>query len=147
MTVRTIVVGVDPSEGSGRAVRWTAELAAQLGAHVIAVHAFEPLSYLGKVSPPLDFVALRAAAAADLESTWCRPLADARLIYEPRVVDDNPVHALIDVADAVDADLIVVGARGQSTFRGIVLGSTSLKLPHETRRPVCIVHTDDVPSA
>ena len=62
------------------------------------------------------------------------------------MVDDNPVHAVVDIADAVNADLIVVGARGQSTLRGIVLGSTSLKLPHETRRPVCIVHTDDVPA-
>jgi len=142
MSVHTIVVGVDPSEGSAHAVRWAGELAAQTSARVVAVHVFEPLTYLGKVKPPLDFHALREQCEADLAGEWCRPLAALGVSYEPRVVEGTPVEALVDVAHDVDADLIVVGARGQSALREIVLGSTSLRLPHETRRPVCIVHAE-----
>lgn len=140
MTVRTIVVGVDPSDGSGTALVWAAELAAQLGAKVLAVHAFEPLSYLGKVKPPIDFVALREQCERDLQEQWCQPLQAAGVSFEARLVENDPIGTLVDAAEEVDADLVVVGARGQSTLRGLVLGSTSLKLPHETARPVCIVH-------
>lgn len=142
MTVKRIVVGVDGSDNARTAVAWTAELAVPLGASVVAVHGFEPLSYLGRVPPPVDFVAVRARCEAELAEGWTAPLRDAGVRYECRLVECDPVEALVEVADEVDADLIVVGARGGSTLRGLVLGSTSLKLPHETRRPVCIVHPD-----
>lgn len=145
MSVHTIVVGVDPSDGSDQAVRWAAELAGQLRAKVVAVHAFEPLAYLGKVDPPIDFHALRVACERDLDEQWCAPLRAAGVRFEARVVEGTPVEALVDAAEAADADLVVVGARGQSTLRGLVLGSTSLKLPHSTTRPVCIVHPTEQP--
>ena len=143
MTVHLIVVGADPSPNGRQAIRWTAELAAQLGARVVAVHAFEPLSYLGKVEPPVDFVALRNSCARELAEEWCRPLIDAGVRFETLIVENDPVGAISEAAERFQADLIVVGARGQSALRGLVLGSTSMKLPHETRRPVCIVHPDD----
>ncbi|MCC6437180.1 MAG: universal stress protein [Acidimicrobiales bacterium] len=143
MTVRRIVVGVDESDNARTAVVWAAELAAQLGASVLAVHGFEPLAHLGRVAPPVDFVAVRAACEADLAEGWTAPLRDAGVAHECRVLERDPVGALVEAADEVDADLIVVGARGGSTLRGLVLGSTSLKLPHVTRRPVCIVHPVD----
>ena len=142
MTVRVIVVGVEGSVGGLTAISWTAQLAAPLGARVVAVHAFEPLSYVGKAKPPLDFVRLRAECEAELTQRWCDPLARAGVAFETRMIDDQPVEALVTVADEVDADLIVVAARAQSTLRGLLLGSTSLKLPHETTRPVCIVHPE-----
>ncbi|MGD9754473.1 MAG: universal stress protein, partial [Acidimicrobiia bacterium] len=74
MSVRRIVVGVDGSDNAAAAVRWTAALAVQLGAEVVAVHAFEPLALLGEVPPPVDFAALRAAAEEDLQQRWCEPL-------------------------------------------------------------------------
>ncbi len=142
MTVRRIVLGAESSPGGLTAMRWVAELAAPLGATVYAVHAFDPLSYLGKVAPPVDFARLRADCEVELRDVWCAALRDAGVDFETRVEEDQPVEALVRVADEVDADLIVVGARALSALRGLVLGSTSMKLPHETKRPVCIVHPD-----
>lgn len=144
MSVRRIVVGVDGSDNAAAAVRWTAALAVQLGAEVVAVHAFEPLALLGEVPPPVDFAALRAAAEEDLQQRWCEPLHAAGVAVRAVVLERGPVEALVEAADEADADLVVVGARGRSTLRGLVLGSTSQKLPHETRRPVCIVHPDRI---
>ncbi|MFN0026066.1 MAG: universal stress protein [Acidimicrobiales bacterium] len=140
MTVQRIVVGAESSPGGVTAMRWVAELAAPLGATVVAVHAFDPLSYLGKVKPPIDFAKLRAGCEVELREQWCAPLRDAGVAFEVRVEEDQPVEALVRVAEEVDADLIVVGARALSTLKGLVLGSTSMKLPHHTSRPVCIVH-------
>jgi nucleotide-binding universal stress UspA family protein len=142
MTVSRIVVGAESSPGGIAAMRWVAELAAPLGARVVAMHAFEPLSYLGKVAPPVDFAKLRAGCEVELRDVWCAPLRDAGVSFEARVEEDQPVEALVRVAEEVDADLIVVGARALSTLKGLVLGSTSMKLPHHTRRPVCIIHPD-----
>jgi len=139
MSVRTIVVGADGSENSQRAVRFAAELAQQLGARVVAVHAFDPLAQLGKVEPPVDFAKLERETRERLESQWCAALHDAGVACESIVVENTPVGAIVDAADAHDADLVVVGARGHSPVRQLVLGSTSMKLPHQTKRPVTIV--------
>jgi nucleotide-binding universal stress UspA family protein len=139
VTVRTIVVGVDGSENAHRAVEFAAGLAEQLGATVLAVHAFEPLAVLGTVTPPVDFEAIERETTTKLAEEWCAPLRASGATYEPLLVENNPVGALVDVARERHADLVVVGARGHSPFRQMVLGSTSLRLPHETKVPVTIV--------
>lgn len=139
MSDYTIVVGLDGSEGSRRAVQWVADLAARLGATVCAVHTFEPLSHLSEVEPPYDFDAMEADARRRLESEWAEPLAGSGVSHEVRVVHGAPFQCLIDVADEVDADLIVVGARGLGRLKSLALGSTSGKLLHLSHRPVTIV--------
>jgi nucleotide-binding universal stress UspA family protein len=139
MSVRTIVVGADGSENSQRAIEFAAALAQQLGARVVAVHAFDPLAQLGKVEPPVDFAQLEAETRDRLENEWCTALRDAGVPFEAVVVENTPAGAIVDAADAHDADLVVVGARGHSPVRQLVLGSTSMKLPHQTKRPVTIV--------
>jgi nucleotide-binding universal stress UspA family protein len=142
MTVRTIVVGTDGSAGAERAVVWTTELAAQTGARVVLVHAFDPIGMLGSTPPPVDLPALAAELRERLASSWATPLAAAGVTFETELAEDRPIRALVRAADVHDADLVVVGARGLSTVKGIVLGSTSDRLAHHTRRPVCIVHLD-----
>jgi nucleotide-binding universal stress UspA family protein len=53
------------------------------------------------------------------------------------------VEALIEVADARDARLIVVGSFGESALKGIILGSTTNKLLHLTDRPVLVVPAEE----
>lgn len=139
MAVRTIVVGVEGSANADAAVLLAADLAAGCGATVVAVHAFEPLALLGKVPPPIDFAVLEETTRRVLQDEWCAPLRDAGVTYEARVVENDPVHGIVEVADEVGADLIVVGARGMSRLKGLVLGSTSIKLPQVAGRPVTIV--------
>ncbi len=137
--VRTIVVGVDGSDTADRAVRFAAGLASQVGARVVAVHAFDPLDLLGRIEPPVDFAALEVEAGRLLAQEWCGPLVAAGVEHTCVVVEDRPVPAIVDTARAEGADLVVIGARGMSPLRQLVLGSTSLKLPHETSVPVTIV--------
>lgn len=140
MTVRRIVVGTEGSSGGQAAVVWAGELAVQTGATLTVVHAFEPLALLGKVPPPYDMPAVARRQRELLDTTWCAPLRELGLQPATAFVEDTPLDALVAVADRLDADLIVVGARAQSSLRGLLLGSTSLRLPHETSRPVCVVH-------
>jgi nucleotide-binding universal stress UspA family protein len=119
--VKTIVVGVDGSPESSRAVEWVARLAADTGARVIAVHAVGLLEHErgdpsgGHLAPDLE----QWTAALDV-------LPPDRV--ERRLVAGEPVGALTTaVADAA-GDLLVVGARGAGAHPRTTLGSTSLHL-------------------
>ena len=48
-------------------------------------------------------------------------------------------RALLDLADELDAPVIVMGSRGRSPVAAAVLGSVSTGVLHHGRRPVLIV--------
>jgi len=48
-------------------------------------------------------------------------------------------RAILDIADEVDASLIVVGARGLSAVQSALLGSVSNAVVHHAKRPVLVV--------
>ncbi|HEX5193196.1 MAG TPA: universal stress protein [Solirubrobacteraceae bacterium] len=52
-------------------------------------------------------------------------------------------RTILDVADELDSDLIVVGTRGTTAVQSGLLGSVSGSLVHESRRPVLLVPTPD----
>ena len=58
---------------------------------------------------------------------------------EVRLVDAKPAQALLEVADELDATVIVVGTTGESPLRSAMLGSTPHKLLHLSSRPVLCV--------
>jgi nucleotide-binding universal stress UspA family protein len=51
----------------------------------------------------------------------------------------GPAHAIEEIADEADADLIVVGTRGHSPIAGLLLGNVTQRLLHIARRPVLAV--------
>jgi nucleotide-binding universal stress UspA family protein len=66
-------------------------------------------------------------------------MTDAGITFRTVVIDEDPVHALVDVAANEDADMIVIGTRGIGGVRGKVLGSVASKVPHHTKLPIVIV--------
>lgn len=136
--MRTIVVGTDGSEGGSRAVSWAADLAAQTGARVVAVHVFEPLTRLD-APPPIDFAALEAEARNRLEGDWTAPLQSLGVEHEASLREGDPADSLIDAATEDDADLIVVGTRGLNPLKSLLVGSTTVKLTERSRLPVVLV--------
>jgi nucleotide-binding universal stress UspA family protein len=139
VTLRTIVVGVDGSAGAAEALRWAADLARQTGAHLVAVHAFEPLAWIGRAEPPLDFVRLADEVGRRLAQEWCSGIEASGVELSTVVIDDEPTIALTQAAEQHEADLVVVGTRGLGRIKRIVLGSVARKLPEVAGRPVTII--------
>ena len=133
-----IVVGVDGSEDSGRALAWAVALVEGSGAEVIAVHALGLLAHNdGDSDVPSS--GYRDHVVARLEQVWCRPLTDASVTHRCLVIDGDPVLAVLRTAHEEIADLIVVGRRGSGGHQGLMLGSTSQQLVHEADLPVTVV--------
>ena len=136
-----ILVGVDGSEGSRRALRWAIEQARSRKAVLRPVIVWQRTFDYGRQSYwPVDEEIAEGArtrlAATVAEVAGPSPAVD----IEPVVVEGDPGQALC--AQSADADLLVVGSRGHGGFAGLVLGSVSTKCAHHSRCPVVIVPSD-----
>lgn len=138
--VERIIVGLDGSSDSMRALQWAIPLARCSGAEVIAVHAWRPTHG----SSPFA-VEGKGPAQVMLEDNWCAPLAQAKLPHRAIVVEGNPASVLINTAVEERADLIVVGARGIGGFAELLVGSVSQQLTAHAPVPVVVVPARAVP--
>ena len=140
MRVRRIIVGLDGSEGSTRALNWSLTLARDLGADLIAVHAY-PAVLPG--APPMSFLVddgqIRKELATLMDDEWTVPLRKAEIPHRSIVEAGSPSDVLMRVADRENADLIVVGSRGRGGFSGLLLGSVSQQVTHYAHQPVVVV--------
>lgn len=139
MTIQTILVAHDGSEGAAHALDFALDLARQTGARLVAVHAWTPLEELGRHPPPVEFSALREEAVTILRDEWCAAARAAGVPYEVRVIEDLPVAGVVRAARECGADLIVCGTRGRGRVKELVLGSVARELPMRAHLPVTIV--------
>ena len=140
-----IVVGIDGSEPSQRAVEWCASHAKALGAEVVAVHAIDIPVIVAPATMafPLPVAQMSAADREDLQDIatreWCAPLEKATVPFRVMLADGEPALVLMQAAKSEDAALVVTGKRGRGGFAELILGSTSHVLSHHLDRPLVIV--------
>lgn len=136
---RPVVVGVDGSEGSLRALDWAAAEATRSGLPLRVVHASLWERYEGKhaVSDPEcpadEVLAEHLVAEARERARRLGPETDV----EADVLPEDPVAAL--VAESHEAAVVVVGSRGRGRIAEMLLGSVSLALANRSRCPVVVV--------
>lgn len=139
MSTYRIVIGTDGSADAQEAVAKTADLAARLSAEVVLVHAFEPLDHLDDLDGGHDLSEVEEATTRQLQEEWTAPLAAMGVATQTRVAHGHPADVLCDLADEIDADLIVVGARGLGRLESLLLGSTSSRVVNSSTRPVLVI--------
>ena len=122
----TVVVGVDGSEASKKAIAYAAEEASTRGIPLTAVYAWMP-----PLTPGLEYlwseelVSSQRAAAEEAIAIGVAGLASRYPDLEIRreIVQSPPVAALVDAAKG--AEMIVVGSRGRGGISRLLLGSVS----------------------
>ncbi|MET9294647.1 universal stress protein [Streptomyces sp. NPDC003077] len=132
----TITVGLDGSPQALAAADWAAAEAARTGKELRLVHAW--------LWQPLD---IPLALDTDVREKWARNVLNegrARLAKTfpdlpvgTELVVREPVDALL--AEAAEADLLVLGSRGHGTLTGYLLGSVALHVLRQATRPVVMV--------
>lgn len=121
-----VVVGVDGSDASKRAIAFAAEEASRRSVPLTAVYAWMP-----PLTPGLEYlwseelVETQRAAAEEAIAIGTAGLAERYpdLVVERKIVQSPPVAALLLAAE--DADTIVVGSRGRGGIQRLLLGSVS----------------------
>jgi nucleotide-binding universal stress UspA family protein len=142
-----IVVGTDGSETAAEAVRQARELARLAGAKLSLVSAYSPL-------PERKVKDVQREAPADVQYE-IGPREDVNLILDSAAaearkegvevqthpVEGDPGEAILNVAEEVNADLIVVGNKGMTGARRFLLGSVPNNISHHAPCSVMIVRT------
>ena len=142
-----IVVGTDGSDTASEAVRQAAELAKISNSELNIVSAYEPVSQAqlreesrdvpGDVSNtvnPREIVNVvldNAAGAARKQGVEVQTHAQ----------EGDPADAILDVAEDIAADLIIVGNKGMTGAKRFLLGSVPNKVSHHAPCSVMIVQT------
>jgi nucleotide-binding universal stress UspA family protein len=138
---KTIVVGVDGSPGSRKALTWAAAEAADHRAELVVVNVWEHtlMPPAGSVTVSEHYVPDPSQATAEqLVAVIKEELGDEpKVLVQPRVKQGSPAKVLID--ESADADLLVVGTRGHGGFAGLVLGSVSQHVAAYAQCPVAVV--------
>jgi nucleotide-binding universal stress UspA family protein len=139
---KTIVVGVDGSPGSRKALTWAAAEAADHGADLVVVNVWEHT-----LLPPAGTPTVSEHYVPDPSQTTADDLlqiikeelgVEPPVLVRPHVKQGRPAKVLID--DSANADLLVVGNRGHGGFAGLVLGSVSQHVTAYAKCPVTVVH-------
>lgn len=141
---RAVIVGLDASDASERALEAAAEFAAGAGAPlrlVTVVHPGSIEAWMYEETSHAGNDRSRAAreAAEDLLSRAEDHVQGARpqLSVETEVLHGEPGHVIGELA--AHAGLVVVGSRGRGGFTGLLLGSVSHTVIHEAPCPVMVV--------
>ncbi len=133
-----IVVGLDSSEESIRALRWALEEARLRDAELHLVHAYptpELVALPAVVTLPSDDE-LRAAADEVLDQQLAK-VGGAGEVSVTRTVRSGGAASVLCEA-AKGAELLVVGARGLGGFRGLLLGSVTHQVVAHSPCPVVV---------
>ncbi len=161
--ISKILVALDESENSRKALTFSAELASKVSSELLILTVIPPVSpsllYRGGgrglgggggggvaraqvVSDRIDDV------ESSMEDKHQKILSDSYELVEGRYPEVNvssllykgPIaQAIVDVADEMDVDLIVVGSGSKSGLRGLILGSVSKQVADDSSKPVLIV--------
>lgn len=121
-----VVCGIDGSAVSREALRAADRLSDRLGLSLVAAHVVAPFSVRGEPWAPPSTSVDEVAAGQELlrEECSCAGLECA----ECQVLVGRPAERLAELADEVDAEVIVVGSRGQRPHQAALVGSVSSEL-------------------
>ncbi|XAH25807.1 universal stress protein [Xylophilus sp. GW821-FHT01B05] len=139
-----ILVAVDGSDTAQQAVAKAAGLAKAFGSEVSVVYVIDPYPFTG-VGTDLAYGQDQYLSAATNEANSALEAAqqlaakqgvDANVM----VVEGHAVHrGIVETADSVDADLIVMGSHGRKGLEKLVLGSVTQRVLGDVHIPVLVV--------
>lgn len=132
--LRSILVGIDGSSGSARAVAWAAHMAQACDSRVTVVHVLTPNEELVRDFSFETMRLWRRDLESELRGAWVEPLRACGVNHRCILLEaDTVTSGLAQTAVNIDADLVVVSTRGRgrSTSRHL--------LAQGSQRPVVMV--------
>ena len=133
-----ILVPVDGSDASARAAKFAADAARHDGAIVTVLHVYDApaVAAMGLVAlSPTDVKKAQHSLAEGAFAKATAALGDVNA--ETRTELGNPVHVIVSLAK--EYDQIVMGSRGLSTVKELLMGSVSHSVMMLAPCPVTIV--------
>jgi nucleotide-binding universal stress UspA family protein len=148
MLIKKVLVAVDGSENSFRALDFALDLAEKYAASVLILNVFQlPAVYTSPDEPDV-YSGSRAAFIRDLQRLHQERLAKASaearrlkpdLEVATELKEGEPASQIVEAAKEGDFDVIVVGHRGMGRFSEVFLGGVSERVAHLAKCAVVII--------
>lgn len=144
VSLRSILLATDGSAAAHFALRAASDLARRSGAalHLVTAYEFAPssvLAYAPYIGPDSAWDTFEADARKLLDAEYDLVIALGATVGRLHVAGEPAFSAVMDVAETVDADLIVIGSRELDGLKRLLVGSVSEHVVHSVHRPVLIV--------
>ncbi|MDR0767009.1 MAG: universal stress protein [Methanosarcinales archaeon] len=138
----TIVVGTDGTEYAKKAINAAVGLAKLTGAKLYAVYVSD-VSNITPTSVEWELIAVNLKVEAEAAFGFVRERAGAEGVnFETVNLSGAAAHEIVQYANRVNADLIVVGAAGKKAIERLILGSVSEKIIRSAKQQVLVVRSD-----
>jgi nucleotide-binding universal stress UspA family protein len=140
--MKKLLVAFDGSECAVRALRYAAAIAQEYPkVSICLVTVNEELTYQGTDPsvPYTAFLEAQAAYSAKIVQEGEELLKGAGLSCTTEIATGHIATTIADRADALGCDGIVMGTRGMTALRNLVLGSVATKVIHVSQLPVTLV--------
>lgn len=138
--IRKILVPIDFSPHSNKAVDYASILAGQFNASIILMHVIDSAPY--SVTDTLNVLEHRrslAMIARSLLNNWREPLRKENLVVKPYLVSGVVYDEILKKARRDKVDLIVMGTHGRTGLKHVLLGSVAEKIVRLSSCPVLTV--------
>ncbi len=141
LNFKKILVPIDFSEVSRKALCYAASLARQFGGVTSVLHVIEPPPYpeFGYAHLPIKGAKLKQAAENQLEALRNQPPLNSAVCATASVRNGNAVHEIVSEAEEQKADLIILSTHGHTGLAHMLLGSTAEKVVRHAPCPVLVV--------
>ena len=138
--IQHIIFATDGSAPAERAADFAASLATRYGARVTVLHAFAPMpTFLGEPYHSQMVNKVLREAETLVEDAAKRLRENGVKDVETDILEGSAAAAILRVVEIRKPDLLIVGRRGLSTWKGLILGSVSMAVTQRAECPVLVV--------
>jgi len=138
-----IIVATDGTEYAKKAINAAVDLAELTGASLYGIFVSD-VSNITPTSVEWEMVAENIKRESDAALEYVRERAKAAQInYESVSLSGAAAQEIVQYANQISADLIVVGATGKKAFERLIIGSVSEKVLRNAKQPVLVVRSDN----
>ena len=135
--IKHILVALDDSDTSKIGLDKAINLAKLSGAKITGVNAVvvHP-TLVSTVTSYRDYLTKEAEKMLDSAKEYCEK---QEIQFTSEVLQGSPASEIAEFAEKQNVDLIVIGSRGHSGIKGVVLGSVANSLVHKSKVAVLVV--------
>ena len=136
--IKNILIPVDGSEGSDRAVTHAITLAEVCGAKLNFLYVAN-INQLAINACLSDAILEAVTKAGNVILDRAKQMVPSGIETETFSETGSPAVVILDFADSIEADLVVMGSRGLGVVKGVLLGSVSQYIVEQSKCPVLVV--------
>ena len=147
---KKILVATDGSKYAERGLEYAVSLASIGGSEIVLLHVVpyfsDPAVNFWK-TPAVDAIDRRyldrlrknAEKLLEAEIKRLQKVVESRIKFTPMIEFGDPAEKILEVADRINADLIVIGVRGKSSWKKKIVGSVSDTILNRAKIPVMVI--------